>query len=194
MIKVVQFGEGNFLRTFVDLYFDTLNKEGGDYKVNIVKPITFGTLDKFKAQNNVYHIVLRGVANGNPVEDVYKVDVLEDVIDPFNDIEKYQALAKEDELKILNNLVSGYFDFAEIQAMKHRPMYMSDYIQNLDNILSSTGEPLLVGAGKVSHTAAISKAEKEYRKYELRTLSPVEEAYLDTIKQINKEAKDKNKK
>ena len=96
---------------------------------------------------------------------------------------------KEDELKILNNLVSGYFDFAEIQAMKHRPMYMSDYIQNLDNILSSTGELLLVGAGKVSHTAAISKAEKEYRKYEQRTLSPVEEAYLDTIKQINKEAK-----
>ena len=100
---------------------------------------------------------------------------------------------KEDELKILNNLVSGYFDFAEIQAMKHRPMYMSDYIQNLDNILFSTGEPLLVGAGKVSHTAAISKAEKEYRKYEQRTLSPVEEAYLDTIKQINKEAKKNSK-
>ena len=53
-VKVLQFGEGNFLRTFVDLYFDTLNKEGGDYKVNIVKPITFGTLDKFKAQNNKY--------------------------------------------------------------------------------------------------------------------------------------------
>ena len=100
---------------------------------------------------------------------------------------------KEDELKILNNLVSGYFDFAEIQAMKRRPMYMSDYIQNLDNILSSTGEPLLVGAGKVSHTAAISKAESEYRKYELRTLSPVEQAYLDTIRQLNKEAKNKSK-
>ena len=73
--------------------------------------------------------------------------------------------------------------------MKRRPMYMSDYIQQLDNILSSTGELLLNGAGKVSHTVAISKAEKEYRKYEQRTLSPVEEAYLDTIKQINKEAK-----
>ena len=54
---------------------------------------------------------------------------------------------KEDELKILNNLVSGYFDFAEIQAMKRRPMYMSEYIQQLDNILSSTGEPLLTSAG-----------------------------------------------
>ena len=101
---------------------------------------------------------------------------------------------KEDELKILNNLVSGYFDFAEIQAMKRRPMYMSDYIQQLDNILSSTGEPLLTGAGKVSHTAAVSKAESEYRKYELRTLSPVEQAYLDTIKHLNKEAKEKNRK
>lgn len=100
---------------------------------------------------------------------------------------------KEDELKILNNLVSGYFDFAEIQAMKHRPMYMSDYIQQLDNILSSTGEQLLSGAGKVSHSRAMSKAESEYRKYELRTLSPVEQAYLDTIKQLNQEAKSKSK-
>ena len=99
---------------------------------------------------------------------------------------------KEEELKILNNLVSGYFDFAEIQAMKHRPMYMSDYIHNLDNILSSTGETLLVGAGKVSHAAAMSKAEKEYRKYEQRTLSPVEEAYLDTIKKIGKEGRKKS--
>ena len=49
-------------------------------------------------------------------------------------------------------------------------------------------------SGKVSHTAAISKAESEYRKYELRTLSPVEQAYLDTIKQLNKDAKEKNRK
>jgi len=46
----------------------------------------------------------------------------------------------EDELKILNNLVSGYFDFAEVQAMRQKPMYMKDYINHLDNILSSTGE------------------------------------------------------
>ena len=101
MIKVVQFGEGNFLRTFVDLYFDTLNKEGGDYKVNIVKPITYGTLERFERQNNKYHIVLRGVDSGKTVEDVYKVDVLENVIDPFNDAEKYYSLAREDELKII---------------------------------------------------------------------------------------------
>ena len=48
MIKVLQYGEGNFLRTFVDVYFDTLNKNGqGMYAVNIVQPITFGTLERF---------------------------------------------------------------------------------------------------------------------------------------------------
>lgn len=101
MIKVVQFGEGNFLRTFVDLYFDTLDKEGGDYKVNIVKPITFGSLENFKKQNNKYHIVLRGVKDGNAVQDVYKVDVLEGVVSPFEEYERYMALAREDDLKII---------------------------------------------------------------------------------------------
>ncbi|MDE6484410.1 MAG: virulence RhuM family protein [Duncaniella sp.] len=96
-----------------------------------------------------------------------------------------------DELKILNNLVSGYFDFAEIQAMRHRPMYMSDYVQQLDNILSSTGEALLKGAGAVSHQQAMAKAEAEYRKFQVRELSPVERAYLDTIKSINEKAKKK---
>lgn len=98
---------------------------------------------------------------------------------------------KEDEMKVLNNLVSGYFDFAEIQAMKHRPMYMSDYITQLDNILSSTGEPLLVGAGSVSHHQAMEKAEMEYRKYQVRTLSLVEEAYLETIKSLAEKTKKK---
>lgn len=95
----------------------------------------------------------------------------------------------ENELKILNNLVSGYFDFAEIQAMKRRPMYMSDYVQHLDTILSSSGEPLLDGAGTVSHEQAMEKAEAEYRKFQVRELSPVEQAYLDTIKALNANAK-----
>ena len=96
---------------------------------------------------------------------------------------------KEDEMKVLNNLVSGYFDFAEIQAMKHRPMYMSDYITQLDNILSSTGEPLLVGAGSVSHHQAMEKAEIEYRKFQVRTFSPVEKAYMETIKSLTAKTK-----
>ena len=101
MVKVLQYGEGNFLRTFVDAYFDTLCDEGGEYEVNIVKPITFGTLERFEKQNNKYHIVLRGVEKGEAVENVKKINVLSAVIDPFACPEKYYALAKDEELKII---------------------------------------------------------------------------------------------
>ena len=96
-----------------------------------------------------------------------------------------------DELKILNNLVSGYFDFAEIQAMRRNAMYMSDYVTQLDNILSSTGEKLLTDAEQISHQQAMDKAKVEYRKYQVKTISPVEQAYLDTIKALQKKAKKK---
>ena len=101
MIKVLQYGEGNFLRTFVDAYFDTLCEEGGDYGVYIVKPITFGSLERFEKQNNKYHIVLRGVEDGKDVEKVRKINVLQDVIDPFATPETYYALAKDADLKII---------------------------------------------------------------------------------------------
>lgn len=101
MIKVIQFGEGNFLRTFADYYFDNLNKEGGEYEVNIVKPITFGNLDKFKKQNNIYNIILRGMDNGKEVEDVYEIHSVKNAIDPFNEYEKYISLAKDKDLKIV---------------------------------------------------------------------------------------------
>ena len=99
----------------------------------------------------------------------------------------------EEELRILNGIVSGYFDFAEVQAMRHRPMYMSDYVEHLDSVLSSTGEQVLVGAGKVSHKQAIDKANREYQRFLLQNLSPVEEAYLQTIKEVEKTAKKKAK-
>lgn len=89
------------------------------------------------------------------------------------------------ELKILNNLVSGYFEFAEIQAIRHNPMYMADYVEHLDNILKTTGENILQGTGTVSHAQAIEKATKEYRKYQVQNLSPVEKEYLESIKDIN---------
>ena len=95
----------------------------------------------------------------------------------------------EKELKVLNNIVSGYFDFAEIQAMRHNPMYMSDYVEHLDNVLKATGEKVLEGAGNISHAQALAKANEEYQKYQIQNLSPVEEEYLLTIKDIEKQAK-----
>ena len=99
----------------------------------------------------------------------------------------------EQELQVLNNLVSGYFDLAEIAAIEHRPMYMRDYIAQLDAVLASGGRQLLQDAGTVSHRQALEKAQAEYRKFQAQTLSPVEEAYLETVKGLEKTAKKKNR-
>lgn len=112
----------------------------------------------------------------------------------LKDISIAKNYLTESELKILGNLVSGYFDLAEINAIEHKPMYMSDYVEQLDSVLASGNRKLLQGAGTVSHAQAISKAKSEYRKYQEKTLSPVEEAYISTLKSLEKEAKKNSKK
>lgn len=114
-------------------------------------------------------------------------------IPALKDIGIAKNYLSEDELKILNNLVSGYFDFAEISAIEHRPMYMSDYISQLDSILTSGNRKLLTDAGKISHDRAMQKAKEEYRKYQQETLTPVEKEYLKSIKGIEKKARKKAK-
>ena len=109
----------------------------------------------------------------------------------LKDISVAKNYLSENELKILNNLVSGYFDLAEINAMEHKPMYMSDYVQQLDSVLSVGNRPLLEGAGSVSHAQAIEKATAEYRKWQTNTLSPVEQEYMRTIKAIAADTKTK---
>ena len=112
----------------------------------------------------------------------------------FSDVIIAKNYLSEEELKILNNLVSGYFDFAEIQAIRHNPMYMEDYIKQLDMILYSTGEKVLIGAGSVSHNQAIKKAKTEYKKYQVKTISPVEKEYIESLKRINSMVNEKEKK
>lgn len=101
MKKVLQYGEGNFLRSFVDLYFETLNREGGEWAVEIVKPIPFGSLDAFARQGNRYHVILRGVKDGNAAETVYPVSVVEQAISPFDDFPAYEALAVDPALAVI---------------------------------------------------------------------------------------------
>lgn len=96
----------------------------------------------------------------------------------------------ENELKVLNNLVSAYFDLAEINAMEHKKMYMSDYVEQLDNVIKTTGKKLLDNAGSISHKQAIKKAEGEYQRFIQKNLSPVEESYLNTIRELSKTAKE----
>lgn len=107
----------------------------------------------------------------------------------LNDAKIAKNYLDSEELKVLGNIVSGYFDFAEVQAMRRNPMYMKDYIEHLDAILSATGEKLLSDAGTVSHQQAIEKATQEYRKYQVQALSPVEEEYLKVIKATEKDIK-----
>ena len=107
----------------------------------------------------------------------------------IKDIGVAKNYLKEDELRVLNNLVSGYFDLAEINAIEHKPMYMNDYVEQLDALLSTGNRQLLTDAGKISHEQALQKAKEEYRKYQEKTLSPVEKDYMKTIADLNKTAK-----
>ncbi len=90
----------------------------------------------------------------------------------------------EKEMKAMGQLVSGYLDFAERQAEREQAMTMEDWVKHLDNILTVTGEQLLVDNGSVSHQKAMEKAETEYKKYKAKTLSDVEKDYLDAIKEL----------
>lgn len=101
MVKVLQYGQGNFLRTFVDAYFHTLKAEGMEVEVTAVTAIPGENLEAFRRQDNRYHIVLRGAQNGRPVEDVYEIGSLSQVIDPFLDPESYYALAADPDLKLV---------------------------------------------------------------------------------------------
>jgi hypothetical protein len=99
----------------------------------------------------------------------------------------------EKELKGLNQLVSGYLDFAERQAEKEVTMTMKDWIEHVDRILTATGENLLDGNGEISHKQMTNKVEKEYKKYQANTLSKVERDYLKEIKNIETKVKNSKK-
>ena len=189
-IKEIRSSEKVMYRQVLDLYATSV-----DYDPKSAESIAF-----FKMVQNKLHYAAHG---HTAAEVIYE---RADAEKPFmglttfsgdfptaKDIVVAKNYLSEDELKILNNIVSGYFDFAEVQAMRHNPMYMSDYVEHLDNVLKTTGEKLLIGSGKVSHSQAIEKAKQEYQKYTVQNLSPVEEAYLQTIKEIEKKAKKSNK-
>lgn len=95
----------------------------------------------------------------------------------------------EKELRVMGQFVSGYLDFAERQAEREIPMTMEDWAKHLDGILTSTGESLLSGNGNISHLQAMDKAQMEYKKYKEKTLSSVEQDYLDSIKQLELKGK-----
>lgn len=187
-IRDIRSSEKVMYRQVLDLYATSI-----DYDPNSAESIAF-----FKMVQNKLHYAAHG---HTAAEVIYERT---DADKPFMGLTAFSGdfptakdigIAKnyltEEELRVLNGIVSGYFDFAEVQAMRHRPMHMSDYVEHLDRVLSSTGEQLLVGAGKVSHKQAMEKANREYQRFLVQNLSPVEEAYLQTIKEVEKTAKKK---
>ena len=181
-IRDIRSSEKVMYRQVLDLYATSV-----DYNPKSSESVAF-----FKMVQNKLHYAAHG---HTAAEAIYE---RADANEPFMGLKSFSgdfpvlkdiSIAKnylnDEELKILNNIVSGYFDFAEIQAMRHNPMYMADYVEHLDNVLKTTGEKVLHGAGTISHVQAIEKATKEYRKYQAQNLSPVEEEYLETIKNIH---------
>ena len=187
-IRDIRSSEKVLYRQVLDLYATSV-----DYDPKSAESITF-----FKIVQNKLHYAAHGHTAAEVIYD------RADAEKPFMGLKTFAgespvlkdiSIAKnylnEDELRVLNNLVSGYFDLAEINAIEHKPMYMSDYVEQLDAVLSSGGRKLLKDAGRVSHQQAIEKATNEYRKYQIQTLSPVEKAYLETIKLAGNAAKKK---
>lgn len=96
----------------------------------------------------------------------------------------------EKELRAMGQIVSGYLDFAERQAEREQPMTMQDWAAHLDRMLTMSGEQLLLDAGSISHEQAMQKATEEYKKYQARTLSNVEQDYLLCMKDLQKKGKE----
>jgi len=113
-------------------------------------------------------------------------------------VKKDIAIAKnyldEKELQRLNRLVSAFFDLAELTAMDHKTMKMKDWLAELDLFTKSYGKGTLQNSGKISHKQAVNKAETEYKKYQVKTVAPVEKEYLESIKNLEKDISKKDKK
>jgi hypothetical protein len=111
-----------------------------------------------------------------------------------NEITVAKNYLSNEELEILNRLVSAYLDIAEVNALQHKAMTMNEWIDVLDDFIKMSRQNLLANAGKISAELAENKALAEYSTYKQKTideLSPVERHFLATIENAEKEIKHK---
>ena len=111
------------------------------------------------------------------------------VMPTLSDVKIAKNYLTKDELFRLNRMVSAFFDLAEIKAQEHEKMTMQDWVDELDKFTQTYWKWVLPDGWKISHKEATEKAEKEYRNYQAKTLSPVEIEYLNSIKDIEKKVK-----
>jgi hypothetical protein len=190
-IRDIRSSEKVMYRQVLDLYATAT-----DYDPKSDQSLTF-----FKIVQNKLHFA----AHGHTASEVIYLRV--DSEKPFAGVTNFKGDAptqaevliaknflEEKELKVLNNLVAAYFDLAELNAIEEREMRMVDYVQELDNILNSTGRKVLDNAGNILHTQATEKAKSEYQKYKSKTLSSVEKEYLKNIATLEQKVKKGGKK
>lgn len=187
-IKDIRSSEKVLYRQVLDLYATAI-----DYNPKSSMSITF-----FKIVQNKLHFAAHGhtaaevvFERANAEQSFMGLNTFKGDWPTWQDAQIAKNYLTVEELKILNNLVSAYFDLAEIYAMRHQHMTMNSHIEELNKILSTTGEQLLLNSGKISHDEAMQKARIEYLKWQQNNLSPVEQVYLDTIKELGKRGKNK---
>ncbi|MFZ4440843.1 MAG: virulence RhuM family protein [Syntrophales bacterium] len=185
-IRDIRSSEKMLYRQVLDLYATS-----ADYDPNSKESIQF-----FKIVQNKLHYA----AHGHTAAEV--IEKRADAGQPFmglltfsggevtrKDIGIAKNYLAENELKKLNNIVSAYFDLAEVKAMNQEPMRMQDWIAQLDRLIQTFDGKLLDTAGAVSHEQAMQKAEIEYKKYQSATISTVERSYLETLEKVEKKLK-----
>ncbi len=187
-IRDIRASEKVFYRQVLEIYATSI-----DYDPKAEESITF-----FKKVQNKIHYAVSGETAAEVIYN--RADAERDFMGLMTFEGNYPTLKEakiaknylnEKELRAMGQLVSGYLDFAERQAEREIPMTMTDWSKHLDGILTSTGEKLLKGNGTVSHLQAMKKAEDEYKKYKARTISDVENDYLNSIEMIESKCKKK---
>jgi len=122
-IKIVQFGEGNFLRAFVNWMLQELNNEGiyhGD--VAVVQPQAGGRIKELAAQDGLYTVVLEGIQNGEFVSKTPIIDCLREFVNPYEDYEAYLKLAEIDTLEfVFSNTTEAGIVLDESDRIENTP-------------------------------------------------------------------------
>ncbi|MEC8683711.1 MAG: tagaturonate reductase, partial [Bacteroidota bacterium] len=122
-IKVIQYGEGNFLRAFVDYIIDKLNKEA-DFNagVAVIQPLPGGMVSMLNDQDGLYNLFLRGIKNGEETEEIHTISCVQEGLNPYTDYDKYLALATGEELEFLiSNTTEAGISFDENDTLAGTP-------------------------------------------------------------------------
>lgn len=189
-IRDIRASEKVFYRQVLDIYATSI-----DYN-----PRSETSIEFFKKVQNKMHFAVHGQTAAEVIYN--RVDAEKEFMGLYTfegnrphlkDVVIAKNYLDEKELRAMGQLVSGYLDFAERQAERHQSMTMKDWSEHLDRILTMSGEQLLEGNGSISHEKAIEKAKDEYKKYQQKTLSDVEKAFLDSINLIENNIKAEGK-